>query len=254
MIKKPIVLYTDHEINRILCYSFAKGSGSLMCHVNNFSEFDKTIATYGYLRGTGEAIKKVKNYFYIDHGYFKQSKRKFIKNKVVNMDLDGYFRIVYNDYWSDGSKKKSSDRFNKLSLEIKDKKSTGDYIIISEPIPEAIDFYNLGNWTEVTISKLKKYTDRKLIIHSRSSEIRLDDLLKNAWAFVSDHSSAGFKAMMEGVPAYFTNSTLGKISSIDKIEDHEIDYSVFYNLAYEQWSITEIQNGEAWDYLSQRIK
>mgnify|MGYP001291468265 FL=1 len=41
---------------------------------------------------------------------------------------------------------------------------------------------------------------------------------------------------------------------MSKIEDHEIDYSVFYNLAYEQWSITEIQNGEAWDYLSQRIK
>tara|TARA_A100001011_G_scaffold400732_1_gene518075 strand:- start:8061 stop:8825 length:765 start_codon:yes stop_codon:yes gene_type:complete len=254
MLNKPIVLYTDHEINRTLCYSFAKGSDSLMCHVNNFNEFDKTIATYGYLRGTGEAIKKVKNFFYMDHGYFKQSKRKFQKNKVINIALDGYFRVVYNDYWSDASEKKSSDRFDKLSLNIKDKKKQGDHIIISEPIPEAIEFYNLGNWTEVTINKLKKYTDRKFIIHSRSSEIKLDDLLKNAWAFVSDHSSAGFKAMMAGVPAYFTNSTLGKISSIENIEDHDIDYSVFYNLAYEQWTISEIQNGEAWHYLSQKIK
>ncbi len=254
MTQKPIVIYTDHEINRTLCYSFAKGSESLMCHVNNFNDFNKTIATYGYLRGTGEILKKVKNFFYIDHGYFKQSKRKFIKNKVINLGLDGYFRIAYNDYWHNGSGNHLPDRLNKLSLEIKEKKKTGDYVILSEPVPEAIDHYNLYNWTQNTIDKLKNYTDRKIILHSRRSEIKLDDLLKNAWAFVSDHSSAGFKAMMEGVPAFFTNSTLSKISSIDKIEKHEINYDTFNNLAYEQWTIEEIQNGEAWSYLSKRIK
>ena len=60
----PIVLYTDHSINRYLCYNFAKGSGSQMCHVNNFKDFSKSIATYGYLRGAGEVIHKVKKYFY----------------------------------------------------------------------------------------------------------------------------------------------------------------------------------------------
>ena len=219
----PIVIYTDHSINKTICYYFAKGSNSLMCHVNNFKEFDKTIATYGYLRGTGEALKKVKNFFYIDHGYFKQSKRKFIKNKVHKIDLDGYFRIVFNDYWNDGSKQMPSDRFNKLSLSIKDIKKKGEYIILSEPVPEAIQHYNLGNWTEKTINNLKKFTDRKIIIHSRRSEIKLDELLENAWAFVSDHSSAGFLSMLEGVPAYFTNTTLSNIGPIEKIEDHEIN-------------------------------
>ena len=51
---------------------------------------------------------------------------------------------------------------------------------------------------------IKKFTDRKIIIHSRRSEIKLDELLENAWAFVSDHSSAGFKSMIEGVPALLT--------------------------------------------------
>ena len=41
-----------------------------------------------------------------------------------------------------------SDRFNKLSLSIKDIKKKGEYIILSEPIPEAIQHYNLDNWTE----------------------------------------------------------------------------------------------------------
>ena len=29
----PIVIYTDHSINKTICYYFAKGSNSLMCHV-----------------------------------------------------------------------------------------------------------------------------------------------------------------------------------------------------------------------------
>ena len=56
--EKPIVIYTDHIMNRTLCYNFAKGSDSLLCHVDNFKEYDKTIATYGTLRGTFEVIKK----------------------------------------------------------------------------------------------------------------------------------------------------------------------------------------------------
>ena len=59
--------------------------------------------------------------------------------------------------------------------------------------------------------------------------------------------------MIEGVPAYFTNSTLGNIASIEEIELHKINYNVFNNLAYEQWNIEEIKSGEAWDYLCKKI-
>ena len=57
--ESPIVIYTDHIMNRTLCYNFAKGSNSLLCHVNNFKEYDKTIATYGVLRGTFEIDKEL---------------------------------------------------------------------------------------------------------------------------------------------------------------------------------------------------
>ena len=43
--EKPIVIYTDHIMNRTLCYNFAKAQILLLCHVNNFREFDRTIAT-----------------------------------------------------------------------------------------------------------------------------------------------------------------------------------------------------------------
>ena len=92
--EKPIVIYTDHTINRTLCYKFAKGSDSLLCHVNNFKDYNKTIATYGVLRGTIEVIKKVENYYYMDHGYFNQSNRSFENNRTAVINLDGYFFFI----------------------------------------------------------------------------------------------------------------------------------------------------------------
>ena len=58
--------------------------------------------------------------------------------------------------------------------------------------------------------------------------------------------------MVEGVPAYFTNPTLEKIAPIENIEKHEINYQALYNLAYGQWTIKEIESGEAWDYISKK--
>ena len=115
---KPIVIYTDHIINRTLCYNFAKGSDSLLCHVNNFKDYDKTIATYGVLRGTYELIKKVKNFYYMDHGYFNQSDRKFENNRTKILNLDGYFRIVYNNFVHNGDGNYPDDRLKKLIWEV----------------------------------------------------------------------------------------------------------------------------------------
>tara|TARA_Y100000768_G_scaffold357092_1_gene311941 strand:- start:426 stop:1100 length:675 start_codon:yes stop_codon:yes gene_type:complete len=223
-----------------------------MCHVNNFSDYSKTIATYGFLRGTGQVLKKSKNFFYIDHGYFKQSSRNFKKNKTQVIDLDGYFRIVHNDFWHNSLGEKSNKRFEKLNINIKNLKKNGDYIILSEPSIYDINFFKLENWIENTKNKLKNISDRKIIIHNRSSKTPLVELLKNAWAFVSNHSTAGFTSMIEGVPAYFTNPTLSNVSEIKDIEKHEINYKALYNLAYEQWNIKEIETGEAWDYLSKQ--
>ena len=250
--QKPVVIYTDHLINKTLCYHFAKGSNSLMCHVEKFNDYDKTIATYGYLRGAGEAINKSKNFYYIDHGYFKQSKRSFDNNRTLIENLNGYFRVVYNDYWHNGKGNCSDDRLKKLDLRFNEINKNGEYIILSEPTDDAKKFYNLSNWVEETKTELKKYTDRKIFVHNRGSKTPLADLLKNSWAFVSDHSSAAFIAMQSGVPSYFTNNTLKNIGKIEDIEKHEINYLVFNNLAYEQWTINEINSGECWHHLSKK--
>ena len=245
--EKPIVIY------KTICYSFAKGSNSLMCHVNNFNDFNKTIATYGVLRGTLEVINKSKNYLYMDHGYFNQSKRSFENNRTNVIDLDGYFRIVFNNFIHDGAGKNPDDRLNKLNLNFIEQKKLGDHIILSEPSEAMKKVYNVPDWTDETIKLVKKYSDRKIIVHNKFSKEPLLELLKNAWAFVSLQSTAGFMAMLNGVPAYFTDKTLINIGKLTEIEKPTINYGIFNNLAYGQWTLKEMQSGEAWEYISRNI-
>ena len=248
--EKPIVIYTDHTVNKTVCYNFAKGSNSLLCHVNNFKDYKKTIATYGVLRGTYELIKKVENYYYIDHGYFNQSQRAFDNNRTNIINLDGYFRIVRNNFIHNGDGNYPADRFEKLNLNISDMKKTGNYVILSEPSEIMKKLYNVSTWIEDTKKLVQKYSDRKIIVHNKFSKEPLNGLLKDAWAFVSLQSTAGFKAMLNGVPAYFTDNTLKHIGKLEDIENPKINYKIFNNLAYGQWTLKEMESGEAWQSIS----
>tara|TARA_B100000989_G_scaffold299010_1_gene291906 strand:+ start:3530 stop:4291 length:762 start_codon:yes stop_codon:yes gene_type:complete len=250
---KPLVIYTDHIINKTLCYNFAKGSDSLMCHVSKFKDYKRVIATYGVLRGTLEIINKVKNYYYMDHGYFNQSKRSFENNRTNIINLDGYFRIVYNNFIHNGKGTYPNDRLKKLNLKILDQKKSGNYIILSEPSEAMKKLYNVPNWTEDTVNLVRKYTDRKIVVHNKFSTKPLNVLFKEAWAFVSLQSTAGFIAMSNGIPSYFTEDTLSHIGEIQNIEKPIIDYEIFKNLAYGQWTLKEIETGEAWDNISKNI-
>tara|TARA_B100000575_G_C23142394_1_gene665278 strand:- start:4387 stop:5148 length:762 start_codon:yes stop_codon:yes gene_type:complete len=251
--EKPIVIYTDHIMNRTLCFNFAKGSNSLMCHVNDFKDYSKTIATYGVLRGTLEVIKKVQNFYYIDHGYFNQSGRSFKNKRTKVLNLNGYFRIVFNNFIHNGLGQYPDDRLKKLNLKFLKQKKTGKYIILSEPSETMKKVYNVPKWTDDTIKLVKKYTDRKIIIHNKFSKEPLQVLLNNAWAFVSLQSTAGFMAMLNGVPSFFTDETLKHIGKIKDIEKPIINYNIFNNLAYGQWTLKEIESGEAWENISNNI-
>jgi len=250
--EKPIVIYTDHVINKTLCYNFAKGSNSLMCHVDNFKDYNKSIATYGVLRGTLETIRKVKNFYYMDHGYFNQSKRSFENKRTNIINLDGYFRIVYNNFIHSGIGDYPNDRLKKLDLKILKQKKNGNHIILSEPSEAMKKVYNVPYWTKDTIKLIKKYTDRKIVVHNKFSKQPLKELLINAWAFISLQSTAGFMAMLNGVPSYFTDKNLNYISRLEDIEKPIINYSIFNNLAYGQWTLKEIESGEAWEHISKK--
>ena len=133
------------------------------------------------------------------------------------------------------------------------KKKTGNYIILSEPSETMKKMYNVPEWTEETTQLVKKHSDRRIVVHNKLSKKPLNLLLKDAWAFVSLQSTAGFIAMYNGVPSYFTDKTLSHIGKIQNIENPIIDYKIFNNLAYGQWTLKEIETGEAWENILNNI-
>lgn len=246
-----IILQTTHPTNIKITNNFAIGCNGEKTKIDDYI-FNKndTIASYGILRGTGEIFKKSHNFYYIDHGYLGASKRSFSKGSTVIEDYDGYFRVVHNDYFGFKNTNSDNKRLEKLNLKFKKQRTYGEYIILSEPSKHIASFFNLNNWVEETISKIKKYTDRKIFLHNKSSPIPLDLLLEKAWAFVSFQSTAGFKSMLKGVPAYFTYKSLEYLNPLEKIEFGNINYNVFTSLSYNQWTLKEFNSGEAWEYIS----
>jgi len=246
-----IILQTNHITNITITNSFANGCKGNKIKISNYLHDDRDIiASYGILRGTGELFKKSKNFYYIDHGYLGASNRVFHEGSTVIKDLDGYFRVVHNDFIGFKLERFDHKRLDKLNLNFKKKRTSGEYIILSEPSQHMINFFNLNNWVDQTITNIKKHTDRKIFLHNKFSSIPLDLLLKKAWAFVSFQSTAGFKAMLRGVPAHFTYKNLENINSVEEIESGEINPNVFSALSYNQWTLKEFDSGEAWEYIS----
>jgi hypothetical protein len=243
-----IILQTNHPTNIKITNHFAKGTGGQKLNVNDYKfNYKDVIASYGILRGTGEIFRKSKDFFYIDHGYLGASNRSFNKGATVIKSLEGYFRVVHNEFIGFDLKKNDTKRLEKLKLEFKKIRTSGEYIILSEPSIHINNFFNLNNWVEKTIFNIKKHTDRKIFLHNKSSPIPLDILLEKAWAFVSFQSTAGFKAMTKGVPAHFTYNNLKNINSLENIEDGKIDMDFFTSLSYHQWTLSEFDSGEAWE-------
>ena len=246
-----IVLQTNHPTNIKITNHFSSGCKGRKINIKDYIYNEQDIiASYGILRGVGELFRKSKNFYYIDHGYLSSSKRSFNKGATVIDNLDGYFRVVHNDFIGFKLKEFDNKRLDMLNLKFKEKRKSGEYIILSEPSAHLISYFNLNNWVSNTVEEIKKHTDRKIFLHNKTSTIPIDLLLEKAWAFVSFQSTAGFKSMLRGVPAHFTYDSLKSINAIEEIEFGKINHNLFTTLSYSQWTLNEFYSGEAWENIS----
>jgi len=243
--------YTENIINQNVIQFFSKGLNLKLNKIRDYKKNTNVFASYGILRGTGDIIKNLDSYIYLDHGFFNSSKRKFLAEGVASLkNLEGYFRVIKDDlYFNKTFDDKSHERFNKLEINLK-KKRSGDIVIVSEPSKNTEDFLKISNWTEQTIKEIKKFTDRKVIVHNKLSNIPLTSLLEKAFAFVSCQSTAGFYAITEGVPAYFTHNSLSRYGNIENIEKNELNYDLLYTAANSQWKLKEFFSDEFVEYMN----
>ena len=77
--------------------------------------------------------------------------------------------------------------------------------------------------------------------------------MQDAWVVVADHSNAQIEALLNGIPVICTNNAR-KIGSLDQIENPTMERDYLRNLAYQQWNIKEIENGQAWGELKEHYQ
>ena len=249
---QTVAYYTDHYVNQLVTQFFSKSQNLDYKKISEYKKNDNIkFCSYGILRGTGDAINSSVEYIYIDHGFFKSSNRNFNKDKRTSInELTGYFRVIKNDlYFNKNYTSSDKTRFNNLRIPLKDLNQNGEFILMSEPSEHVLNYLKIPNWKEETLSLIQKYSDKKIVIHNKFSELSLDDLIQKAFAFVSCQSTAAFKSIAEGVPAYFTHESLSKFGSVKNIEDRYLNHDLLFAAANSQWQLKEFFSDEFKSYL-----
>lgn len=225
----PHSLYTSHPLSRFILSHFAKGCGGQLLPVEAGGS---SVACYGVLRGCMEAMKASDDFWYIDHGAFGRGT---------------YYRVVRNGFWLPSTPSSDDARFKKLGVTLKDWRTNGDHIVVVPPTEHAERHHGLKGWLDAALLTLNRYTDRPIVVHTKQSPVPLKQVLRGAWALLTDHSNAAIDALVEGIPAVMTNPQRS-LGSIAEIESPPMRRDFFASLANNQWSLAEMASGEQWKH------
>lgn len=186
------------------------------------------------------------NFYYADHAYFGRGKALRVTRNAPQHSGEG-----------DGDKQ----RFNSLNVTIKEWRKTGSHILVC---PNSEIFFKLNgttfeSWYAHVETELAKVTDRPIKlrwkIDAKENPIALD--LIDCHACIVYTSNSAVDALMAGVPTFATAqcaATRMSLQDLSKIETPyfpEKRYEFGCVLASNQWTLGEIEQGDAWKAIGQ---
>lgn len=186
-----------------------------------------------------------RNFYYGDHAYFGRHE---------------YYRITKNAFQHRGIGIPDFDKLkNHLPGGVRPWRK-GDHVIVCVQSQSHFDRFGKSKWLEETLARLKRATDRRIIVREKRSPKPLSAELKNAWCVVTHSSNAAVEAILAGVPAICTADCAASIMSLrDPIN---IEYPLRPDgreewaavLAANQWNLEDIANGTAWKALNETVR
>ena len=197
-----------------------------------------------------QAKREGRTWYYGDHSYFAPRKGR-------------YFRVTKNAMQHDGSGAYPPDRFRELRLDLAPEWQTQDRssIVICPNSPAYMAQFGIDakQWTLDIVQQLAQYSDRPIVIRWKSQQktrpMYVD--LHTARLVIVYSSAAAVEALVAGVPvvtlAPFASTYRMGLTDLSQVETpfYPPDREQFlYNLAFQQWSLPEIESGMAWRYLN----
>jgi hypothetical protein len=171
-----------------------------------------------------------------------------------------------------------------LNISLKPWRTQGDHILICLQRHGGWSMSGLGvqQWLDQTITKIRQHSrKRQLVVRTHpgdkkiksilkiygkgihlSTNERLSDDLKNAWATVVYNSSPSVASLIEGVPAFVTDpipqhsQTHGVANTdLSRLENPEMtDRQAWVEkISMCHWNFNELKSGEAWSFFKKYI-
>ena len=179
-----------------------------------------------------------------------------------------YFRITKNALMHDGMGKAPGDRFDHFGLRQSRWQKKGGHIVVTT---QSSLFYEVrmnmtrDQWVAHIRDTLSQHTDREIRIYEKPlpgesgnapAHAGFETGLDGAHAMVTHSSSTAVKALLEGIPVFCEPICMAACmgqTDLALIEtpaypDHRRQF--FNNLAANQWTLGEINQGMAWEHLN----
>lgn len=218
-----------------------------------------------------EAESNKHNYYYIDTGY--------LGNFPSPANPSGkkiYHRIVKNGLQHSDLRSVPEDRWQKLikddpRLKWKGWKNYDKKILLVLPNPKATKFYNVDydTWVSTTTESIKKFSSLPIEIRVKGSRSErnhgysiYDAFDTGVHATVAFNSIAALESVLYGIPAFVSvpcaatplvSADLSNLSNPHRPSEDEI-YRQACNLAYGQFTLSEIENGTAFKLIEKYSK
>jgi hypothetical protein len=174
---------------------------------------------------------------------------------------------------------------NNLGIYLKDYRTTGNHILLclQRNGGWSMSGTDVQDWAIETISKIRSYTDRPILIRPhpgdkaskeyldpRSAKCRIKfsknvvlsansnlvDDLRNCWAAVNYNSSPVVGAAIEGVPIFVMDPDRSQCKEIANTDLSQIENPLMPNrqqwverLSMFHWNFDELKSGECWNHM-----
>ena len=213
------------------------------------------LAVWGDYAGVDRILhdcgKKLWRMLHIDNSYLRRG------------HYQGYYGISWNDrqcgsyLWD---KDFPADRFRKLGEEIKPWKTSGSTVAVlgfSRKQGHVIGL-NYLDWLAKTVKDVRQHTKCKVIARPKlydGSDVRAFYRQEDVHAVVGLFTKSMIMALLDGIPVFPLASCAASSMGLDDLKkidspwypDNREDF--FNRLAYHQWTLKELEQGEPWAYI-----
>lgn len=289
-IQKSLIDYLSKTNHNIIIVEFENFNKNMSNYINNKSDIFIFFGIYSNF------LKKNTHHKKIIYDIQKKYNKGILFLELGFIKRKQYFSFGWNSNVGFGyyhNNNMPSDRLKKLNIKLKPNIiNKNGYILLCGQIPHDTQLQHYGSKKYIIklqniVNEIKKYSNKKIVFRSHpkikgrgliklnsviySKNDNINDDFKNAFVVIGINSNSLLEAMIYGLPVFvldhgsliydIANNDLSQIEN-PKFPNDKIKYQKFYDIAYTQWNLKELKNGEAFNHiingykasLSQRYK